>query len=92
MRGTETGSPPRLKLDDYYSNYVTCEGFFKRGAVKVTYATRPLPGGKFGIRVKTYRDGSLETDNMNELPWPTKALAFERARQAAESELEREAA
>lgn len=67
-------------------------GYFEKGAVRVTYATRPLPGGKFGIRVKTFRDGALETDDMNETPWPDQGTAFVRARRTAESTLERETA
>lgn len=54
------------------------------------YGTRPLPGGKFGILVKTYIKGEWITTNQNTMPWPTEATALARAKADAGMEGERE--
>lgn len=69
---------------------MTFSGFIEQGAVRVTYTTRPLPGGKFGIHVKTFRNGFLETEDLNTTPWPDSGTAFLRARRTAETTLEQE--
>lgn len=67
-------------------------GVLKKGNVTVRYSTRALSGGGFGIHVLTYRDGSLETEDMNTTPWPTAKVAMVRAARSAAATLEREAA
>ena len=54
------------------------------------YGTRPLPGGKFGILVKTYIKGVWISTNLNKFGWPTEALALARAKSDAEMEGYRE--
>lgn len=67
------------------------KGVLVQGAIRVCYGTRRLPGGKFGIHILTYRNGSLETEDMNTTPWPDAGAAFVMARRWAEATLEREA-
>lgn len=54
------------------------------------YGTRKLPGGKFGLLVKTYINGVWVSTNLNKTPWPTEASALARAKSDAEMESVRE--
>lgn len=54
------------------------------GKTGVEYGVRPL-GDRFGIWVKYWRNGQLETEDTNTTPWPTRAVALERAKQSAEN-------
>lgn len=50
----------------------------------IYYGCRPLPGGKFGIVVAVYECGKwIETD-LNSMPWPSQAIAIDRAKRNAE--------
>lgn len=51
----------------------------------IFYGSRPLPGGKFGIVIATYIKGKwIETD-LNKTPWPSAAVALDRAKGHAEA-------
>jgi len=55
----------------------------------VYYGARVIPGG-FGIHVLTFRNNSLETEDINQTPWPTREQALDRAKRSAVCEAERE--
>ena len=56
----------------------------------IYYGIRPLENGRYGILVKTYIKGEwIETDK-NTTPWPTAAIAEDRAHRAAVCKAERE--
>lgn len=63
----------------------------RNGNLSATYGTRQMGNG-FGIIVSLYRNGKWETTDMNQMPWPTQAMALERAREAATTLVAQEAA
>lgn len=56
----------------------------------IQYGTRELPNGKHGIAVDVIRNGHTETQDRNTTPWPTRAIALDRAKRAAEAAGEQE--
>jgi hypothetical protein len=58
--------------------------------VTVKYGARELPDGGWGIHVKIFRNGSLETEDLNRQNWGTKERALARAKQIAEGDAEQE--
>jgi hypothetical protein len=55
----------------------------------VYYGVRPVQGG-FGIHVFIYHADGNTTEDMNTCPWPTPAIAHNRAMRAAMAAAERE--
>ena len=55
----------------------------------VLYGARPL-NNCWGIHVVTVRNGAVETEDLNQMPWPTREMAIAKAKSAAISEAERE--
>lgn len=49
----------------------------------IYYSTRPLPSGSHGILVSIWRNGRWLETNQNTQPWPTSAVALDRAKRTA---------
>lgn len=59
------------------------------GKTGAEYGVRPL-GDKFGIWIKFWRNGQLETEDKNTQPWPTREVAMAQAKRAAEGGAQQE--